>query len=230
MSDPIHPHRRSLASNLRSSFLTGLVVVLPIGLTIYLIWTVVGWLDGWILPLIPQSYHPQNLLRHYFGANYSYPVRGVGVVVFLVFTTAMGWIAKGLIGRTVLHRLDRLVNRMPVVRSLYGGLKQVAETVFNKTEKSFNVTCLVQFPRPGVWTIGLISARPKGEIADKLGPDMIAVFIGLTPFTSGFVVFVHKDEVIEMALTPEDAAKLVASGGLVYPSLKDPLPPPFQPL
>ena len=230
MSDHIPPRRRSVAASLRSSFLTGLVVVLPIGLTCYLIWAVVGWLDGWILPLIPQTYHPQELLRHYFGASYSYPVRGIGVVVFLVFTTAMGWVAKGLIGRTVLHRLDRLVNRMPVVRSLYGGLKQVAETVFNKQEKSFNVTCLVQFPRPGVWTIGLISARPKGEIAERLGPDMIAVFIGLTPFTSGFVVFVHKSEVIEMALTPEDAAKLVASGGLVYPSPKDPLPPSFQPL
>ena len=217
MSDPTLQHRRSLASNLRASFLTGLVVVLPIGLTIYLIWSVIGWLDGWILPLIPQSYHPQELLRHYFGASYSFPVRGVGVAVFLFFTTVVGWIAKGLIGRTVLNRLDGLVNRMPIVRSLYGGLKQVAETVFNKQEKSFNVTCLIQFPRPGVWTIGLISARPKGEIAERLGPDMVAVFIGLFPFTSGFVIFVHKDEVTELDLTPEEAAKLVASGGLVYP-------------
>ena len=233
MSDLIPARRRSLAASLRSSFLTGLVVVLPISLTIYLIWSVVGWLDAWILPLIPQAYHPQELLRHYFGSSYSFPVRGVGVVVFLVFTTVMGWIAKGLIGRSILHRLDRLVNRMPVVRSLYGGLKQVAETVFNKQEKSFNVTCLVQFPRPGVWTVGLISARPKGEIADKLGPDMVAVFIGLFPFTSGFVVFMHSDEVIELDLTPEEAAKLVASGGLVYPVPKDPTqqpPPPFPPL
>ena len=146
----------------------------------------------------------------------------MGVVVFLVFTTVMGWIAKGLIGRTVLGRLDRLVDRMPVVRSLYGGLKQVAETVFNKTESSFDKTCLIEFPRPGVWIIGLISARPKGEIAEKLGADKIAVFIGLTPFTSGFVVFVRARIVIELDLTPEDAAKLVASGGLVYPPAKEP--------
>jgi uncharacterized membrane protein len=230
MTEHIHLRRRSLGGSLRASFLTGLVVVLPIGLTIYLIWSVVGWLDGWILPLIPQSYLPQELLRYYLGPGYSVPVRGVGVVVFLLFTTAVGWVAKGLIGRSVLVRLDRLVDRMPVVRSLYGGLKQVAETVFNKQEKSFNVTCLIQFPRPGVWSIGLISARPKGEIAQRLGPDMIAVFIGLTPFTSGFTIFVHKDEVIEMDLTPEEAAKLVASGGLVYPTPKEPLPPPFEPL
>ena len=221
MTDPILVRRRTLAASLRSSFLTGLVVVLPIGLTIYLIWTVVGWLDGWILPLIPQAYHPQALISHYLGQGYEFPVRGVGVVVFLVFTTVVGWIAKGLIGRTVLGRLDRLVDRMPVVRSLYGGLKQVAETVFNKTESSFERTCLVEFPRPGVWVIGLISARPKGQIADKLGPDKIAVFIGLTPFTSGFVVFVPKEDVIPLDLTPEDAAKLVASGGLVYPTPKE---------
>jgi uncharacterized membrane protein len=218
MTNPLLARRRSLTASLRSSFLTGLVVVLPIGLTIYLIWSVIGWLDGWILPLIPQAYHPQELLSHYFGPGYSFPVRGVGVVVFLVFTTVMGWIAKGLIGRTVLSRLDRLVNRMPIVRSLYGGLKQVAETVFNKSESSFDKTCLVEFPRPGIWTIGLISARPKGEIADKLGADKIAVFIGLTPFTSGFVVFVDKASVIPLDLSPEDAAKLVASGGLVYPA------------
>ena len=221
MTEPVSIRRRSLAGSLRSSFLTGVVVVLPIGLTVYLIWSVVGWLDGWILPLIPQSYLPEAMLAWLFGPGYSFPVRGVGVVVFFVFTTFVGWIAKGLIGRTILSRLDRTVQRMPVVRSLYGGLKQVAETVFNKQEKSFNVTCLVQFPRPGVWTIGLISARPKGEIAERLGPDMISVFIGLTPFTSGFVVFVHKDEVIELDLTPEEAAKLVVSGGLVYPPPKD---------
>jgi len=221
MSDLIPARRKSIAGSLRASFLTGLVVVLPIGLTIYLIWSVVGWLDGWILPVIPQAYHPQALLSFYFGPGYEFPVRGVGVIVFLLFTTVIGWIAKGLIGRTVLGRLDRLVDRMPVVRSLYGGLKQVAETVFNKTESSFDKTCLIEFPRPGVWVIGLISARPKGEIADKLGADKIAVFIGLTPFTSGFVVFVDKGAVIPMDLTPEEAAKLVASGGLVYPAAKE---------
>ena len=233
MPDHPLPHRKSLASNLRAGFLTGLVVVLPIGLTIYLIWAVVGWLDGWILPLIPQAYLPQELLAWVFGPVYNVPVRGIGVVVFLVVTTAVGWIAKGLIGRSVLTRLDHLVDRMPVVRSLYGGLKQVAETVFNKTESSFDQTCLVEFPRPGLWCVGLISTRPKGEIAQKLGPDVIAVFIGLTPMMSGFMVYVPKSEIIPLDLTPEEAAKLVASGGLVYPNPRDPtqpLPAPFPPL
>lgn len=221
MSEPLTLRRRSIVAGLRASFLTGLVVVLPIGLTIYLIWAVIGYLDGWILPLIPDAYHPQALTERFFGPGHAFPIRGVGVIVFLVFTTLVGAIAKGLIGRTVLTRLDLLVDRMPVVRSIYSALKQVAETVFNKTESSFDKTCLVEFPRPGVWTIGLISARPKGEIAEKLGPDVISVFIGLTPFTSGFVVFVPRQNVIELNLTPEEAAKLVASGGLVYPVAKE---------
>ena len=220
MPDPFAPVRKSLFASLRASFLTGLVVVLPIALTIYLIWAVIGYLDGWILPLIPQAYHPQAVTQALFGPGHAFPVRGVGVVVFLIFTTLMGWIAKGLIGRTVLLRLERLVNRMPVVRSLYSALKQVAETVFNKSEASFDQACLVEFPRPGVWILGLVSSRPKGEIAAKLGPDVIAVFIGLTPFTSGFVVFVPKKDVIALDMLPEDAAKLVASGGLVYPQAK----------
>ena len=223
MSEPLVPRHRSLTGGLRSSFLTGLVVVLPIGLTIYLIWAVIGYLDGWILPLIPEAYQPPELTQYYFGPGHSFPIRGVGVVVFLLFTTFVGYIAKGLIGRTILGRLDRVVNRMPVVRSLYSALKQVAETVFNKQEASFDRTCLVEFPRPGVWILGLVSSRPKGEIAEKLGEDVIAVFIGLTPFTSGFVIFVPKADVIPLDLLPEDAAKLVASGGLVYPQPKAPI-------
>lgn len=221
MSEHLALRRRSITASLRASFLTGLVVVLPIGLTIYLIWAVIGYLDGWILPLIPEAYQPQALTERFFGPGHAFPIRGVGVVVFLVFTTLVGAIAKGLIGRTVLTRLDSLVDRMPVVRSIYSALKQVAETVFNKTESSFEKTCLVEFPRPGVWTIGLISARPKGEIAAKLGAEVISVFIGLTPFTSGFVVFVPRQNVIELDLTPEEAAKLVASGGLVYPPVRE---------
>ena len=223
MSDPLVPRPRSLTGGLRSSFLTGLVVVLPIGLTIYLIWAVIGYLDGWILPLIPAAYQPPELMQYYFGPGHSFPIRGVGVVVFLLFTTVVGYIAKGLIGRTILGRLDRVVNRMPVVRSLYSALKQVAETVFNKSEASFDRTCLVEFPRPGMWILGLVSSRPKGEIAEKLGEDVIAVFIGLTPFTSGFVIFVPRTDVIPLDLLPEDAAKLVASGGLVYPQAKGPI-------
>jgi len=122
MPDTPHPHRRrGLLGGLRSSFLTGLVVVLPIGLTIYLIWTVIGWIDSWVLPLVPSQWQPDSILRDLLGPETAYSVRGVGVIVFLVFTIIVGWIAKGLIGRSVLRMTEGLVDRMPVVRSIYNG-------------------------------------------------------------------------------------------------------------
>ncbi|MGL6211334.1 MAG: DUF502 domain-containing protein [Paracoccaceae bacterium] len=223
MTDPTSPRRKTVFGALRASFLTGLVVVLPVGLTIYLIWTVVGWIDGWILPLIPSAYQPEALLERYFGPEANYPVRGVGVIVFLIFTIFIGWIAKGLIGRSMIGWAERLVDRMPIVRSIYNGIKQIAETMFNKSDASFDKTCLVEFPRPGVWALGFVSSKAKGEIAAKLprGDDVISVFIGLTPFTSGFLVFVPRSEVILLDMSMDDAAKMVVSGGLVYPATKD---------
>jgi uncharacterized membrane protein len=224
MTDPLPPRRKTLFGALRSSFLTGLVVVLPIGLTIYLIWTVIGWIDGWILPLIPAAYQPEALVEYYFGPEANYPVRGVGVIVFLVFTILVGWIGKGLIGRSMIGWGEAAVDRMPIIRSVYTGIKQIAETMFNKTEASFDKTCLVEFPRPGVWALGFVSSKAKGEIAAKLpgGSDIISVFIGLTPFTSGFLVFVPRSEVILLDMSMDDAAKMVVSGGLVSPNAKEP--------
>jgi len=226
MTDPFPPRRRTVLGALRSSFLTGLVVVLPISLTIYLVWTVIGWIDGWIIPLIPGPWKPEAVVRHFFGPEANYPVRGVGVIVFLLFTMLIGWIAKGLIGRSMIAWAEGLVDRMPVVRSIYNGIKQIAETMFNKSEASFDKTCLVEFPRPGVWALGFVSSKAKGEIAAKLpgGDDVISVFIGLTPFTSGFLVFVPRSEVILLDMSMDDAAKMVVSGGLVYPNTKEPVP------
>ena len=214
---------RKKTGGLRASFLTGLVVVLPVGLTIYVIWSVVGWIDSWILPLIPSSWQPEALLRDYFGEDFSFSLRGVGVIVFLIFTIIVGWIAKGLIGRSLINSGERLVNRMPLVSSVYSGIKQIAETVFAKSEKNFDRTCLVQFPTPGVWAVGFVAAKPKGEIAIRLPniDDMITVFVALTPLTSGFLVYVPARDVIMLDMTLEEAFKLVISAGLVYPNGKD---------
>ena len=203
MTDP-HHHKRGILAGLRASFLTGLVVVLPIGLTIYLVWAVVGWLDGWILPLIPSAYKPDALIRDLFGPEYEFPVRGVGVLVFLLFTILVGWLAKGLIGRSVIRQGEQFVDRMPVVRSVYGAIKQVAETFFNKKEQGFDKVVLIEFPRPGSWALGFMSTHPKGELAERLetlGPDMAAVFVGLTPFTSGMLLFVPTKDLMILDLS-----------------------------
>lgn len=218
------PPRRSLLGALRASFLTGLVVVLPTGLTLWLIWSVVGWLDGWILPLIPAAYQPEEIVHRLLGPDVSFPLRGVGVAVFLVFTVLIGWLARGFLGRTLMGQAELLVDRVPVVRSVYGGLKQITETVFAQKEKTFDRTCLVQFPRAGSWAVGLVASSPKGEIAAKLpGEEMIAVFVALTPLTSGVLIYVPRADVIFLDMKPDEAAKLVVSGGLVYPTVKEPL-------
>jgi uncharacterized membrane protein len=215
--------RRSILGALRASFLTGLVVVLPVGLTIYVVWGVVGWIDGWILPLIPSAYQPEALMQRFFGPDVNFPVRGLGVLVFLVFTALVGSVARGLIGRSMVRKAEEIVDRVPLVRSVYSGVKQITETFFAKSEKNFERTCLVEFPREGYWAVGMVATKPKGEIAEKLpnGEGMVAVFIGLTPLTSGILIFVPERDVIILDLKADEAVKLIVSAGLVYPATKD---------
>ena len=212
-----------MLARLRTSFLTGIVVIAPVALTIWLIWSVIGWFDGFVLPFVPDAYRPEQILNTIFGYDLKLNIRGVGVVVFLVFATLVGWLAKGLIGRSFIKYAENLVNRMPVVRSFYSGIKQIAETVFAQQERSFEKACMIEYPRKGIWAIGFISTNVKGEIAERnssKGP-MVSVFVPTTPNpTSGFLLFFPKSDIIELDMSIEDAAKLVISAGLVYPPTK----------
>ncbi|OWU84939.1 membrane protein [Oceanicola sp. 22II-s10i] len=222
MNDPLNePLRRpTILGRLRSSFLTGIVVIAPIALTIWLLWTFAGWVDGVVLPLVPVRMNPEK----YIGIN----LRGVGIIFFLLFTIVVGWMAKGLLGRSLLRFAESLVDQLPVVRSVYNGVKQIAETVFAQTERSFEKAVLVEYPRRGIWAIGFISTDAKGEINERpqtMSP-LVSVFVPTTPNpTSGFLLFFPKDDVLELEMTVEDAAKLVISAGLVYPNAKDPTRP-----
>ena len=212
-----------MLARLRTSFLTGIVVIAPVALTIWLIWSVIGWFDGFVLPFVPDAYRPEQILNTIFGYDLNLNIRGVGVVVFLVFATLVGWLAKGLIGRSFIRYAENLVNRMPVVRSFYSGIKQIAETVFAQQERSFEKACMIEYPRKGIWAIGFISTTAKGEIAElnsSKGP-MVSVFVPTTPNpTSGFLLFFPKADIVELDMSIEDAAKLVISAGLVYPPTK----------
>lgn len=211
------PHRRpGLFARLRSSFLTGLVVIAPVGLTIWLVWTLMGWIDSVVLPLVPERFQPEP----YIGIN----LRGVGIIFGIVFTIIIGWIAKGLMGRSLIRWGESLVDRMPVVRSIYSGAKQIAETVFAQSERSFEKACLIQYPRPGIWAIGFVSTQAKGEISKRIPTEdtLMTIFLPTTPNpTSGFLLYVPQSDIIELDMTVEDAAKLVISAGLVYPSPKE---------
>ncbi|MCI5094903.1 MAG: DUF502 domain-containing protein [Rhodobacteraceae bacterium] len=216
------PHKKpGLFAGLRSSFLTGIVVIAPVGLTLWLLWTAMGWVDGVVLPLVPETFQPEK----YIGIN----LRGVGLIIFFLFTIVVGWIAKGIIGRSLINFAESLVERMPVVRTVYSGIKQISETVFAQSERSFEKACLIQYPRRGIWAIGFISTTARGEVSDRAetGGDLMSVFVPTTPNpTSGFLLFFPKEDVIELDMSVEEAAKLVISAGLVYPNPKDPASPP----
>ncbi|KPQ08270.1 MAG: hypothetical protein HLUCCA12_00265 [Rhodobacteraceae bacterium HLUCCA12] len=216
MSSPIRPHKRGLLASLRNSFLTGLVVVAPAVLTVWLIVSVVEFIDSKVVPLIPRRLLPDVLL------DISFP--GLGVLVFILFTLVVGALAKGLIGRSLIEWSEVIVARMPVVRTIYNAIKQIAETVLAQSSTSFNRSCLVQYPRPGLWAIAFVSTDAKGEIAASMGAEKhLSVFLPTTPNpTSGFLLFVPESEVVLLDMTVEDAAKLVISAGLVVPDPERP--------
>ena len=209
--------KQTLLQRLRGNFLTGLVVVLPVFLTIYLLWAVIGLIDAKVVPLVPARYNPQNV----FGRN----IFGFGLLVFLVFTTTIGALAKGFFGRRILHAGERMVERMPVVRSVYNGLKQIVETMLSQSGTSFQQACMIEYPRKGLWSVAFISTQAKGEIPVKVGePDLVSVFIPTTPNpTSGFLLFVPRRDIVLIDMTIEEAAKLVISAGLVSPPMPRPV-------
>ena len=207
-----------MLARLRTSFLTGIVVIAPVALTIWLIWSVIGWFDGFVLPFVPDAYRPEKILNTLFGYDLKLNIRGVGVVVFLVFATLVGWLAKGLIGRSFIKYAENLVNRMPVVRSFYSGIKQIAETVFAQQERSFEKACMIEYPRKGIWAIGFISTTAKGEIAEQnssTGP-MVSVFVPTTPNpTSGFFLIIPKEDTTLADLDVEEGFRMIVSSEIV---------------
>lgn len=214
--DPRPAPKRGFFARLRANFLTGLIVIAPIAVTLWLIWSVVGLIDSWVLPFVPQRYNPVVLIKEYFDVTVD--IRGVGVVFFLIFTLTVGWLAKGLLGRSVIRWTEGVVTQMPVVRSIYGGMKQIAETVLASGSTSFEHACLIEYPRRNIWAIAFISTKAKGEIAAKGDDEMVSVFLPTTPNpTSGFLLFVPKRDIQVLDMSVEDAAKLVISAGLVYP-------------
>ena len=208
------PHRRSFLASLRGSFLTGLVVVAPAALTIWIIRAFVDFVDATVLPLLPQGlvaqYTPQWLV--------GYHIPGLGVLTFLVFTLIVGWIARGYIGGGLIRWSEDLVARMPVIRTVYNAIKQIAETVFTQSQNSFRRACLIQYPRPGIWAVAFVSTETRGELSRHLPGPHISVFLPTTPNpTSGFLLFVPETDVIYLDMSIEDAAKLIISAGLVTP-------------
>ncbi|NVK35863.1 MAG: DUF502 domain-containing protein [Rhodobacteraceae bacterium] len=223
--DPEHPvapkMRAKFSTRVRNYFLTGLVITGPIGITLWLTWTFIQWVDGWVKPLVPVAYNPETYLP--------FSVPGLGLIVAVILLSIVGFFAANFLGRSLLSFGESLVNRMPLVRNLYSGLKQIFETVLDERANSFSKAVLIEYPRKGMWAIAFLATQSRGEVAHRLADqeNLVAVFLPTTPNpTSGFLLFVPRSDVIELDMGVEDAAKLVISAGLVTPEFpKKPVEP-----
>ena len=212
----VHLPRKSVWARLRTYFFTGLVILAPVAITVWATIWFIDVFDSWVKPIIPYSYNPDNYLP--------FKVPGTGLVFSLLIISIVGFLGANYVGRTVIGWWDGLVNRTPVVRSIYKGSKQIFETMFSEKGASFQKVCLVEWPRRDAWSVAFISREiDSGQVGLKPGRKMYAVYVSTTPNpTSGYVFFVEESEVRILDITVEDGLKLVISMGLVFPEA--PLP------
>lgn len=208
------PERASirLGARLRNNFLTGLIIVGPVGITVYVLWWFVSLVDTWVKPWLPEMYLPETYLP--------FTVPGVGLIVSITVLMVIGALTANLFGRTLVSYGEMMLDRMPVVRNMYRALKQIFETVLSQSNNSFQKVGIVEYPRKGLYAIVFISTETKGEIDDKIlkGQGLLSVFLPTTPNpTSGYLLFVPEEDVVILDMSVEEAAKLVISAGLVVP-------------
>ena len=194
------PPKISFATRLRNSFLTGVLILAPVTITMWLVWSFLQWADSWVKPYIPARYDPEQ----YFDVA----IPGFGLLIAVIGIS------------------ESILNRMPLVRPIYKSIKQLFESVLKEHSNSFKKVGLIEFPSSGTWAMVFVASEAKGELAhrfNEMGQQMVAVFLPPTPVpTAGFLLFVPKDKIVMLDMTPEDAAKLLISGGLVAPDFKPP--------
>ncbi|MBK8175764.1 MAG: DUF502 domain-containing protein [Rhodospirillales bacterium] len=202
--------RLALMARLRAYFFAGILVTAPISITIYLAWLFVSFVDARVTPLLPARFNPESYLP--------FAVPGLGLLIVIVALTLIGASTAGYFGRALTRFFDTLLARMPVIRSVYGAIKQIVETVLAKKSSAFRQAVLIQYPRYGIWTIGFLTGVTEGEVQAVTQSQVINVFVPTTPNpTSGFLLFVPRAEVVPLAMSVEDALKMVVSGGIVTP-------------
>jgi uncharacterized membrane protein len=200
--------------SLRRYLVAGVLVWLPILASLWVITFIVGMADS-VLLLLPEPYRPEALV--------GFPLPGLGIIIALVVLLVTGLMVTNLIGRRLVQYWDGLMRRIPLVRSIHGGVKSFAESVFS-TSSSFRKVVMIQYPRAGVWSIGFVTADDVAELAEKTGVQHSCVYIPTTPNpTSGFIVMVPEAEVVELEMSVDAAMKMIITCGVVMP------PPPPGP-
>jgi uncharacterized membrane protein len=199
-------------ARIRNYFLTGLVVAGPIAITLWLTWSLVTWVDDIVRALVPEQYLPEYYLP--------WRVPGTGLIIAFLVLTSLGFLTANLVGRKLVELGERILDRMPLVRSVYKGLKQVFETLFADSGTSFRRVGLIEFPSPGMWSLVFLSQPPGNQIAERLPEEEhLSVFMPCTPNpTTGFFFYVPRARVIELDIPVEAAAKLIMSAGLIQPN------------
>ena len=212
MQPLVLPPAPSAGRRLRNYLLTGIVVAGPLAITAYITWSFVSWVDSWVKPLIPKNWLPDTYLP--------FAIPGLGLAVAFLGLVFLGFMTANLVGRSLLQFGENLLERMPVVRGIYKSVKQIFETVFSQSGTTFRKVGLVEYPAKGMWSIVFISATPSDRILAGLpeGREQIGVFLPCAPNpTTGFFFYLPKEDVIEISLSVDDAAKLVMSAGMIQP-------------
>lgn len=198
---------------LRKYFFTGVVVTAPIIITLWSAWWLLTFLDGLIAGLIPPQYNPNNYLPVY--------IPGLGLVFTIVFFIVVGWFARNFLGRMIIRASEYLVERMPLINTVYRAVKQVFEMTMGSKSTAFREVVLIQYPHPNSWTIGFVTGVTPGEIQSVgEGSEVLNIYMPVTPTTAGMLVFMAKKDVIYLTMTVEEAIKLLASGGIITPPEK----------
>jgi uncharacterized membrane protein len=203
-------HGLGLGTRLRNYFLAGILITAPVSLTIYIAWLFINWVDQTVLPLVPPEYNPENYLP--------FSIPGIGLIIVLIVLTLIGAITAGLFGRLTRQLMESILNRLPIIRSIYSAIKQIVETVLANQSAAFRDCVLVEFPRSGAWTLGFVTGSTPAEVKESVGEDPVTIFVPTTPNpTSGYLIFVPKKDVKYLDMSVEDGIKLVVSGGIVAP-------------
>jgi uncharacterized membrane protein len=207
------PDRISPSARLCAYFLAGVIVTAPIGITALLIWQFITFLDSQVGSLIPDRYNPESYLP--------FSVPGLGLLITIAFLTLVGFLAAGMAGRTLVRIGERLLSRMPVVRSVYSTLKQIFVTVLAQSSRSFREVVLVEYPRRGIGAIAFVTGSSHDENPSSAEDELVNVFLPTTPNpTSGFLLFVSRRDLVHLDMTVEEGIKLVISGGIVGPRIE----------
>ncbi len=197
---------------IKNIFLTGLAVVIPAGVTIYILFFLIGIMDSF-LEVIPAGVHPDRLL--------GFHVPGLGVIVTLILIFLVGLVTKSWFGNKVVGIGERLLVAIPFVRNIYQATKQLVDALFSGKARSFRKVVLLEFPRAGTYTVAFVTGSASGELQSKTAAKCINVFVPTTPNpTSGYYLMVPEESVINLDLSVEEAFKLIISGGLVVPENK----------